>query len=420
MVSIADLPIPEDGKLADNITYFARALRSAGMRVGTKQVLDAIEAIQAVGFSSKADYYYSLRAVFVTKAEDLPLFTQVFRLFWRDPNYLEHMMGLLRPLVRGVNEAPKAKDAEKRASEALLDGAEDPHDLAKNDREEGEEIEFDSTLTFSSEEKLKSMDFEQMSSAEAKAAERMISRIELDLPPRPTRRMQASIYGHDADWRRTLRRSMKRGGEMDRFEMKKRREEAPNLVVLCDISGSMSAYSRMVLHLVYRLANQRGAKWPDMFAFTFGTRLTNITRSLKSRDVDEVLRKLGTEVKDWEGGTRIADCLHDFNKNWSRRVMGSKAVVLLITDGLDQGDGEGLRREMERLQLSAGRVIWLNPLFRWDGFAPKARGVRAMLPYVDCFRAGHNVQSLEGLADVLQNPFDRCEKDRMMRLMHEG
>ncbi len=418
MVSVADLPIPKEGKLADNITYFARALRAAGLKIGTGQILAAIEAIEAVGFTNKADYFYTLRAIFVSKVEDQVVFAQVFRLFWRDPNYLEHMMGLLRPLVKGVNEAPKSKDAEKRAAEALLDGADQNMPPPGEENDNGEEIEFETTLTFSAEEKLKSMDFEQMSNAEATEAKRLLRNIRLDIPPKPTRRVQTSTRGHLPDWQKTIRRSIKNGGEIDQLMRKKPQLRYPNLVVLCDISGSMSAYSRMVLHLLHTVTNERGSNFSQVHAFTFGTRLTNITRELKSKDIDASLSAIGHEVQDWEGGTRIAECLHEFNRDWSRRVMGSNAVVLLITDGLDQGEPSALRQEMERLQLSAGRVIWINPLFRWDGFAPKARGVRAMLPYVDCFRAGHNVQSLEGLVEVLKDPFDNCEKDRMMRLMY--
>lgn len=419
MVTLADLPIPEDGKLADNITYFARALRVAGLKAGTAQIMDAICAIEAVGFTDKTDFYYTLRSIFVRRPEDQAVFAQVFRLFWRDPNYLEHMMGLLRPLVRGVNEAPQAKSAEKRAAEALLDGANEPVEQ-EDDLERGEEIEFDTTLTFSASEQLKSKDFEQMSASEVREAKRLISQIKLDIPPLQTRRHFGANQGPKPDWQKTIKRSIKRGGELDRIMRQKPRERYPNLIVLCDISGSMSGYSRMVLHLLHSIANQKGANWAHVYGFTMGTRLTNITKELEARDVDQTLSTLGRDVKDWEGGTRLADCLHEFNRDWSRRVMGSKAVVLMITDGLDQGDPSLLRREIERLQLSAGRLIWLNPLFRYDGFSPKARGIRAILPHVDCFRAGHNIDSLEGLVNVLANPFDGGEKARMMGMMNDG
>jgi uncharacterized protein with von Willebrand factor type A (vWA) domain len=211
-----------------------------------------------------------------------------------------------------------------------------------------------------------------------------------------------------------MRNSMRRGGEIRRIAWQKPRERWPNLVVLCDISGSMSQYSRMVLHFLHAVANEKGAGWAKVHAFTFGTRLTNITRHLATRDVDAALKAAGAEAQDWEGGTRIGQCLHAFNRDWSRRVMGQGAVVLLITDGLDRDDAGALEKEMERLHLSSRRLIWLNPLLRWDGFAPKATGIRAMLPHVDSFRAGHSIQSLEELAEAISRPDDLGEKARLM------
>jgi len=179
----------------------------------------------------------------------------------------------------------------------------------------------------------------------------------------------------------------------------------------------MSQYSRMVLHFLHAVANQKGAGWADVHAFTFGTRLTNITRHLATRDVDAALAAAGRQAQDWEGGTRIGACLHDFNRDWSRRVMGQGAVVLLITDGLDRDAPEDLAREMERLHLSSRRLIWLNPLLRWQGFAAKAQGIRAMLPHVDTFRAGHSIATLDELADAISRRDDTGEKARLMAAM---
>jgi hypothetical protein len=232
--------------------------------------------------------------------------------------------------------------------------------------------------------------------------------------------MQAATTGHALDWRRTIQASMRRGGEVHELALKQRRTRWPNLVVLCDISGSMSQYSRMVLHFLHAVANEKGAGWAKVHGFTFGTRLTNITRHLRRRDVDQALALAGSEAQDWEGGTRIGDCLHLFNRDWSRRVLGQGAVVLLITDGLDRGDAAALSKEMERLHLSSRRLIWINPLLRWDGFAPKAQGIKAMLPHVDAFRAGHSIASLEALAEAISDAQDRGEKDRLLRMMVEG
>jgi len=210
---------------------------------------------------------------------------------------------------------------------------------------------------------------------------------------------------------------MRRGGEIGHIHRTRPRPRWPGLVVLCDISGSMSQYSRMALHFLHAVANHKGAGWARVHAFTFGTRLTNITRHLATRDVDAALAAAGRQAQDWEGGTRIGDSLHEFNRDWSRRVMGQGAVVLLITDGLDRGDPDRLSREVERLRLSARRLIWLNPLLRWQEFAPRAVGIRAMLPHVDSFRAGHSIATLQELAEVISRPDDTGEKARLMALL---
>jgi uncharacterized protein with von Willebrand factor type A (vWA) domain len=415
MAEYIPLQIPDDPKLAQNIIHFARALRKAGLPIGPGRVIDAIRAVQAAGFTDKRDFYWTLHACFVNKPEHRVVFAQIFRLYWRDPRYLEHMMSMMLPAIRGVQEDRSAQAAEKRAAEALLDGATpDLPESGEDERDEETVIEVDASMTMSSEERLRSLDFEQMSTAEVAQAKRMLSRLSLPVKPIPSRRGIASLHGHRVDWRRTLRASMRQGGELKDIARQKPRLRWPNLVVLCDISGSMSQYSRIILHFLHAVSNARGAGWAKVHAFTFGTRLTNITRHLNQRDVDAALASAGAEAQDWEGGTRIGQCLHAFNRDWSRRVMGQGAVVLLITDGLDRDDPAELTREIERLHLSARRLIWLNPLLRWDGFAPKARGIAAMLPHVDSFRAGHSVASLQDLADVISRPDDVGEKARLM------
>ncbi|WP_298835421.1 VWA domain-containing protein [uncultured Roseobacter sp.] len=411
------LELPENPKLAGNITHFARALRRAGLPVGTGRVIDAIRAVEAAGFSEKRDFYWTLHACFVSRPEHRRTFAQVFRLYWRDPRYLEHMMSMMIPAVRGVQEDRSAQAAEKRAAEALLDGLEAP-DLS--DRPEGEDdevlIEVDASQTMSSEERLRSLDFEQMSTEEMAQARRMLSKLTLPVQPILSRRRQASLRGQ-VDPARTLRQAMRQGGDLHRIARRRQRPRWPNLVVLCDISGSMSQYSRVVLHFLHAVSNARGAGWARVHAFTFGTRLTNITRHLHQRDVDAALAAAGAEAQDWEGGTRIGACLEAFNRDWSRRVMGQGAVVLVITDGLDRDDPDHLARQMERLHLSARRLIWLNPLLRWEGFAPRARGIAAMLPHVDSFRAGHSIASLQELAAVISRPDDMGEKARLMQMI---
>ena len=419
MVDLADLDLPENPKLASNIAHFARALRRAGLPIGPGRVVDAIRAVEAAGFTERRDFYWTLHACFVSKREESTVFAQLFRLYWRDPRYMEQMMSFLTPMVRGVAEERTAQAAEKRAAEALLDGQE--RDLPEQEEPKEDEIvlDIDASQTISAQERLRSLDFEQMSIAEMHAARRILAGLTLPVRPLQSRRTQG-LPGRIPDWRGTQAQAMRRGGEVMDFATKRRRIRFPNLVVLCDISGSMSQYSRAVLHFVHGVANAQGQDWAQVHAFTFGTRLTNITRHLRTRDVDAALKAAGAEAQDWEGGTRIAACLHAFNRDWSRRVMGQGAVVLLITDGLDRDEGADLGREMQRLALTSRQLIWLNPLLRWDGFAPKAKGIAAMLPHVSSLRAGHNIASLEGLADALSRPDDTGEKSRLLAAMRNA
>ena len=414
MVELPELSLPDDPKLAQNITHFARALRKAGLPIGPGRVIDAVEAVAAAGFTSRQDFYWALHACFVSKPEHRVVFGQIFRLYWRDPRFLERMMEALLPSVRGVQEKQAAKPGEKRAAEALLDGVNQDVELPEPPEDEGTEIEVDASLTISSEERLRSLDFEQMSTDEVARAKQILAQMKLPVQPMVSRRLMAAKRGDRADWRRSFREAARRGGDIQTIARAKRRHRWPNLVVICDISGSMSHYSRIVLHFLHAVANAKGAGWARVHGFTFGTRLTNITRHMATRDVDAALAAAGAEAQDWEGGTRIGACLHEFNRDWSRRVMGQGAVVLLITDGLDRDDPKALAHEMQRLHLSARRLIWLNPLLRWDGFAVKAQGIRAMLPHVDSFRAGHSISSLEDLVQAISDEHDAGEKTRLM------
>jgi uncharacterized protein with von Willebrand factor type A (vWA) domain len=258
-----------------------------------------------------------------------------------------------------------------------------------------------------------------MSLTEMAEAKRMLARMALPVQPLKVRRMGLGA-GPGVDARATMRAAMRTGGEVLAIKTRKPRERWPNLVVICDISGSMAQYSRMVLHFLHAVANRRGQGWARVHGFTFGTRLTNITRHLQGRDVDLALKAAGAEAQDWSGGTRIGASSATFNRDWSRRVLGQGAVVLLITDGLDRDESGALEAAMQRLHLSCKRLIWLNPLLRWDGFAPKAAGIRAMLPHVDSFRAGHSVGSLQALGAVISDAGDSGEKARLLRMLSDS
>ena len=421
MPEYPDLDIPENPRLAQNIVHFARALRRAGMPVGTGRIIDAVRAVAAAGFTSRRDFYWTLHAACVTRPEHRAVFGQIFRLYWRDPRFLEHMMATLIPAMRGLNEDRTAEAAEKRAAEALLDGAEAPEREIPEPKEDETILEIDASATQSAREQLRSLDFEQMGADEIAAARRMLATLTLPVPPLPSRRMRADARGRSVDAARTMRLAMRRGGEVMQIAHRAPCAKPPDLVVLCDISGSMSQYSRMVLHFVHAVANTRVGpggrpEWNRVHAFTFGTRLSNVTRHLATRDVDAALAAAGREVQDWEGGTRIGDCLTAFNRDWSRRVLGQGALVLLITDGLDRGAPDSLAAQVQRLRLSARRLVWLNPLLRWDGFMPKARGIAAMLQHVDALLPCHSVATLEDLSAALAHPGASGDKARLMRL----
>jgi uncharacterized protein with von Willebrand factor type A (vWA) domain len=391
-------PLPEtEGRLVENVVHFARALRKAGVRVGPAQVQAAVEAIAAAGFTHKTDFYHTLRATLIHRAEHLEVFDQIFAMFWRDPDFIERMIHLFSPMLRREAEEQRKKAAQRRASEALNDAAQPPAEVP-----EREELQLDARVSWSAAERLRAMDFEQMSAAEIREATQAVRTLSLPVRPVPTRRSIASQSGRRPDLRATLRRSLRRGGEIERIEMRKRRTRPPDLVALCDISGSMTVYSRMLMHFLHAVtwAPERG--WGRVSVFTFGTRLTNVTRALAQKDPDAALAAAGRDAQDWEGGTRIGEALRRFNVDWSRRVLGQGAVVLLITDGLERGDTMTLEREMDRLRLSCRQIIWLNPLLRWDGFAPKAAGIRAILPHVDSFHTCHSLDSLADLSTALR------------------
>ena len=398
------LPLPglpaEGGKLAHNIMHFARVLRAAGLPVGPGKVLEAVRAVEAAGVDRRDDFYWTLFSVFVNRRDQRELFDQAFHVFWRNPRILERMMSMLLPQVDVERDDEDRQEVSRRLSEALFPGR------GEGENEDGEqEIEIDASLTFSDREVLQRMDFEAMSGAELAEAKAAISRLQLPIVEVPTRRMRPNPRGRRVDMRATLRAALRSPGAIP-LKRRSRRRRHPPLVVVCDISGSMSRYSRMFLHFMHAITNDRDR----VHTFTFGTRLTNITRSLRHRDVDVALSRVAEAVQDWSGGTRIGACLKDFNNQWSRRVLGQGAIVVVISDGLDRDAGTGIAKEMERLHKSCRRLMWLNPLLRYQGFEPKSRGVRAMLPHVDDFRTVHNLDSLSDLAAALARPAPRREE----------
>ncbi len=388
-------PREPEGRLVENIVHFTQALRKAGIKVGTAQVETAIRAVETAGFSHRVDFYHTLRATLITRADHLEAFHQVFSMFWRDPEFLESLMHMLSPRLKDETPPPPPGAARRRAEEAL---GEAPNPRAQKPKEE---VTQHAVLTWSATEVFKRMDFEQMSAAELAEAECAVRGLALPVKPLRTRRSRPSRHGARPDMRATLRAARRRAAEIEEIARKAPRLRPPDLVAICDISGSMSVYARMLMRYLHAVAHAPERAWGHVHAFTFGTRLTNVSRSLRASDPDLALAAIGQEATDWEGGTRIGGALEQFNKTWSRRVLTSGAVVLLITDGLERGDLGLLDREAARLSRSARQVIWLNPLLRFDGFAPKAGGVGTLLGYVDSFHACHSLDSLQDLSKAL-------------------
>tara|TARA_B100000161_G_scaffold239084_1_gene190351 strand:+ start:140 stop:1270 length:1131 start_codon:yes stop_codon:yes gene_type:complete len=368
---------------------FARLLRATGMPVGTGSVLNAIRAVSLIGIESQQDLHTVLLCQFVSRREQMPVFDQTFALFWRNPKLMEKLMGAMLPTLQSDQDQ---QPLIRRLGEALSSGN------TQSSGQDEEQVELQANLSASESEILQSRDFEQMSESELQVAKKMLKHLKLPVKPIQTRRHQASVSRAHIDMRRTMQNSL-RNSELIPLQFKRQITRPPAIIVLCDISGSMAQYSRMFLHFMHAMTNNGDR----VHSFLFGTRLTNISRYLRNKDVDLALEETAKAVEDWSGGTRIGFCLKQFNQHWSRRVLGQGAVVILLTDGLDRGEGPELGKQMERLSKSCRQLVWLNPLLRYKKFEPRAEGVRIMLPYVDVFRSAHNINSLAELPALL-NP----------------
>jgi uncharacterized protein len=380
--------------LAENIVHFTRVLRTAGMPVGPDRALAAIAAVETVGLDRRADVHAALSAVLLDRHEQQPLFDAAFDAFWRDPKLLEQLMYLLLPKIRGRGDKQRPPRANRLAEALAAPRATEPP--PSSERAEEDEIRFDTTFSFSERERLQQADFETMTAAEFVLAKSLAERLPLPVNPVRRRRHEPSARG-SLDLRATMQRMARQPHTLSPAFTRARRE-LPPLVVLLDISGSMDRYARLFLHYVHGLTR----RYLDVHTFTFGTRLTDITRCLKHRDPDAALKAADAQVHDWKGGTRIASCLDEFNRRWARRVLGGNAAVLLVTDGLDRDDHGELDKTAAQLKRFAHELVWLNPLLRFDGFEPKAAGVRALLPHVDRFLPMHNLASLADLGRALR------------------
>ncbi|WP_240756650.1 vWA domain-containing protein [Roseicella aquatilis] len=392
--AMAALTVPSGRALADNLLAFGRLLRRTGLRVGTADILAAAEALQWVDIGDRRQVHAALRGVLVRRHEDFDVFDQAFLLFWRDPEAGRNAAAMA--LLEGFRKEQKAPPAARRVAEAMTP----PRQPSQRPPGAEETPPLEVAMTVSERERLQSMDFEAMSAAEIAEAKREIRKLVLPLDARPTRRFRPDPAGPRVDLRATIRASLHEGGEILTLARRRRVTRPPPLVALCDISGSMARYAQILLHFLHAVTNDRDR----VHSFLFGTRLTNVTRQLRHTDAEVAFELVSHVVPDWSGGTRIGESLELFNRQWARRVLGQGAVVLLITDGLDREGARGLAEATGRLRRSCRRLVWLNPLLRYEGFQPRSQGIRAMLPHVDEFRPVHNLQSLRTLVESLSGP----------------
>lgn len=386
------------GLLADNVLHFSRVLRAAGIPLGTDRTLLALEALQNTHLASRDEFHATLRCCLIDRKEHLPLFDQAFAAFWRDPDLLGRLLRLRLPQMTSRVQ-PAAQKANQRLAGALAAGARDAVAREAVERE-APPLQVAHEFAWSDRERLRKVDFDSMTSSEWRAARKLVARLDPVLPQQRSRRLKSAARGA-VNMRLALRGSARCAGELPTLPRSRPQSRPAPLVLLIDISGSMSRYSRMLLHFSQALCSGAGAARSRIHVFVFGTRLTEVTRRVAARDPDDALEAVVRGVDDWAGGTRIAHAIGEFNRHWLKRTGGTRATVLLVTDGLDHAAFDRLAAEMRHLHLGCRRLLWLNPLLRYAGFEARARGVRAMLPHVDRLLPMHNVTALESLASLL-------------------
>lgn len=394
-------------QLLDRVVGFGRYLRLVGLPATLGQTMDFAEAIPSIGLV-REDFKLAARAVFVIRKEDGLLFDKAFDLYWRystfsdDDSPFDETSDLSSPDQANSDDEdsippPPGKDKKKGQDEESADKRQSQREVQEG--ESADDADPDTMLTYSASEALKGKDFAQFNAEEMSRAKLLMQRIAWKIAMRRSRRTTRASKGMYLDLRRSLRGNMKYGGEPMELARRKRKQKPRRVVLICDISGSMDRYSRILLQFVHTM--EQGLSRVEVFVF--GTRLTRITRQLRVRNIDAALERVSKEVQDWAGGTRIGESLLTFNTRWARRVLGQGAIVLIISDGWDRGDVEVLRREMARLQRMSFRLIWLNPLLGSPTYQPLTRGIQAALPYVDDFLPVHNLESLENLAIALSD-----------------
>lgn len=385
------------GKLASNISAFGRALRRAGVTVDSSRIALAQEAVRRVGVASKADMSAALEAVLVSREEDRAVFRELFNAFFRDPELGRKLLMQLLPIAAGRAQPPAERP---RVRQALQPNP--PPASPASDRD----TELDAAMTSSRLQRLKSTDFNQLTASEYQLVEHLVRDIPLSLPTVLSRRTRTGGRGARVDWGGTLNTAARTGGELMTLTRLRRRREPLPLLILLDVSGSMERYTRLLLaflHAATTRAQRAGDQRPGIRrnAFAFGTELTDLNPAFRASDTDSMLQQAGRAIQDFAGGTCLGDCLAELRLQHARQLIGRRTLVLLVTDGLDTGAPEALTHELAWLKRHTRRILWLNPLLRFDGYMPAAQGAAILHNAADGMLAVHNVTRLHELAGAI-------------------
>jgi hypothetical protein len=387
------------GKLPENLAAFGRSLRRAGLPVDTARIALATQSTLLLGLQRKDDLEAALEAVFVSREQDRMVFRELFQAFFRDPEMAHKLLAQMLPRTPGSAE-PSRKRA--RVREALSPQRQGPS--AGMPRPQDDKVDFDAAMTASDQHRLRHADFQTLTASEYKLVERLAREIPLPLPQFASRRTRLGTRGATPHWSAAMRRSLATGGELFGWPLRERRMQSVPLLLLVDVSGSMERYARLLLSFLH--AATRHARRRDVFAF--GTHLTDLGAAFRLADTDAMLEQTSRLIDDFAGGTRMGESLALLRRQHARKLVGRRTLVLVISDGLDTGDTQELRDQLEWLRLHCARIVWLNPLLRFAGYAPLAQGASALHQVADAMLAVHNLSRLEdlatGIAQLLQTP----------------
>ena len=400
---MSDTSATSESRLHDAIASFGRFVRQAGCDLGTGEIMNGVKAASCIDITNREDFKSALRSTFITSHKFIPVFDQLFDLYWRNPDRLENVSNILQKLYES-----RLAQAELESIKQQTEQMKQRHLDSFEPREEGKE-EDDKTFDlfmYSPDEILREKRFDAYTEDELEEAKEFLNKWRWEFGERRLRRLKPGRKRHRLNLRGTIRKNIFPTQDFVELAWREQKWKSRPLIVLCDISGSMETYTRILMHFIFTLHTIN----PKLEAFTFGTRLNRITHTLRHKDVEDTMDILATSIKDWSGGTRIGETLQTFNLLWARRVLGGGAVVLVISDGWDTGDVNKLGKEIDRLHRSCHRLIWLNPNLGYDDFQPLTRGVQTLLPHADDFLPIHNLNSLVDLGKVLATLNSRKSK----------